>query len=185
MLVGMPLSVAAKCPDKPPRMGGYPGVWPAPNPIAYVIDGRQFTKAELDTLSGDSVEAIHIMCWNPADSTFTAAAPGTGVNVVRIMTRGLVDRLVAELYQAEAASRSQATPREIGAQGATADEVVVELNADKTEWSATLKRGAMVHRCVLDVSGPSSRPASEVQRRCAFSIAEGEKHILSTERIDR
>ena len=181
LLVGMPLSAAAKC----------RGPGPAGEPL-LVIDGRQTSEAELtlQNLDGDSIEAVHILCWNPADSTFAWShgpqGVAEGVGVIRIVTRGLVDRLVAELYRASDATRSQATPSgaprsESGVLGATDEEIVVERTADGTQWSATLKRGAMVHRCVLDAGRPPPSSTSERQHSCDFSIAEGEKYAMSTE----
>ena len=170
LLVVMPLSAAAKC----------RGPGPEGKPL-LVLDGRQVTEAELTLrdLANDSVEAVHIYCWNPADSTFAWShgpqGVAAGLGVIRVVTKGLVDRLVAELYRASGAG-SSSEPR-IG----TDNEILVELTADKTQWSATLKRGAMVHRCVLDVGTASPSPTSERQRTCAFSIAEGEKYALSLE----
>jgi hypothetical protein len=37
----------------------------------------------------------------------------------------------------------------------------------------------MIHRCVLDAARPT--PATETQRTCAFSIAEGEKYAMNVE----
>jgi hypothetical protein len=193
LLLAMPMSAAAKC----------QGVGPE-RKLLVVLDGRQTTEAEftLRNLPRDSVEAIHILCWNPSDSTFlsspmprsaarqrgscrwangcwTSATPaqlvsfaiGGRVGVVRIMTKGLVDRLVAALYRAA----------DTGSRVALDDEVVVELTADGTQWSATLKQGAMVHTCILEVGRPSPSTVSDRQRSCTFSIAEGEKHALSIE----
>jgi hypothetical protein len=52
LLVGMPLSAAAKCPAPP---GG------GSAPVAIVIDGRQATVTEVDARKGlgDSIQAIH------------------------------------------------------------------------------------------------------------------------------
>ena len=164
LLVVTPLSAAAKGCRVPV----------VPSKVLLVLDGRQSTEAEVNQRvpSADSVEAIHTMCWRPADSTFaTSLETSVGFGVVRITTKGLVDRLVAALYRAS----------EAGSPIATDDGVVVELNADKTQWSATLERGAMVHRCVLDVGTSPPSTTSERQRTCAFSIAEGEKYALSTE----
>ena len=105
LLMGMPLSAAAKC----------RGPGPAGKPL-LVLDGRQTSEAEhtLQNLDGDSIEAVHILCWNPADSTFASShgpqGAAAGFGVIRIVTRRLVDRLVAELYRASDASRSQTTP---------------------------------------------------------------------------
>jgi hypothetical protein len=180
LLVGIPMSAAAKCKR---------AVRSQPQPTAIVLDGRQTAETEINrlNLSNDSIEAVHILCWNPADSTFARAQTVVGVNVIHIMTKGFVDRLVAELYRAsEAASRPPSTQFASGppdaSRIATEDgEVVVELSADGAQWSATLKQGAMVHRCVLDVGTPLPATASERQRTCAFAIAEGEKHVLNTE----
>jgi hypothetical protein len=181
LLGGVPLSAAAKC--RGPGEAGRP---------LLVLDGRQTSEAELtpQSLVGDSIEAVHILCWNPADSTFAWShgpqGVAAGVGVIRIVTRGLVDRLVAELYRVSDASRpngasSDAPPSDSATPGATDEEIVVQRTADGTQWSATLRRGAMVHRCVLDAGRPSPSSTSERQRSCDFSIAEGEKHAMSTE----
>jgi hypothetical protein len=185
LLVGMPLSAAAKCRDWVVR-DGYE-VTQRPKTV-LVLDGHQRTEAELNALnlSNDSVQAIHILCWNPADSTFSMTHDTVlGVNLIRITTKGLVDRLVAELYRVSEASRSGTSQPAAGgsptSRGASDNEIAVELTADGTQWSATLKQGALVHRCVLDVGTPAPWTTSERQRTCAFSIAEGEKFALTTE----
>jgi hypothetical protein len=173
LLVGMPLSAAAKCGRAIPSQ---------PQPIAYLIDGRQVTKAALDTVSPDTIHTLHIICWNPADSTFIGSHTGfVGVNVISIMTTGLVDRLVAELYRVSDAASSSIAAGPPTVRAKTDDEITVELTPDGTQWSATLKHGALAHRCVLDVGTPPPSMASERQRTCAFSIAEGEKYVLTTE----
>jgi hypothetical protein len=191
LIAGMPLSAAAKC-ASPPDGGRL-----VPSPIAIVIDGHQHSKAELEsrTTLGDSIQAIHILCWKSADSTFSSSPGTAGVSVIRIVTRALVDRLVDALDRVSASPASgQSTER-----GATDQEVVVALSADKTKWSATITRGAMVHQCVMDVGGPSLATPSDVRRipagwdriptgwnphptaDCSFTIAAGEKHTLSAE----
>lgn len=186
LLVAMPLSAAAKCRDSVLR-DGYEV--PQRPKTVLVLDGHQRTEAEINalTLSDDAVQAVHILCWNPADSTFSMTHGAVlGVNVIRIITRGLVDRLVDELYRAvEVGSPSRTTPSiaagPLTMRNATDGDIVVELSADGTQWSATLKQGAMVHRCVLDVGSPLPSTSSQRQRTCDFSIAEGEKYSVSTE----
>jgi hypothetical protein len=156
---------------------------PVPPPV-FILDGHQIPKVAMDTLGADAVEALHIMCWNSADSTFSAAHGGQGLNVVVIVTKGLAERLVGALHQAaEAASQSSAISAPVGdaPRTRTVDNgIVVELSADRTQWSATLKRGALVHRCVLDVSR-SAMPSTEAQRTCDVSVAEGERFVLTSE----
>src|SRR5688572_32944580 len=89
LLAGMPLTAAAKC----------RGPGPEGKPL-FVVDGRQLHEAEITqlNLAGEAIEAVHIYCWNPADSTFLwshipqVASPGFGV--IRFVTTRLVDRLV-------------------------------------------------------------------------------------------
>src|SRR5688572_18179664 len=117
LLVAMPLSAAAKCPS-------------GPNGLLLVLDGRQLTQAELDklNLSNESIEAIDILCWNPANSTFIRSLPwwpapalsrAPGFRVVRTVSRALVDRLVEELYRAsEAAAPSHSSQPSVGSPSA-------------------------------------------------------------------
>jgi hypothetical protein len=128
VLVGMPLSAAAKCSFRTSDGGR---MVPIPPPVIF-LDGQQTSRVDVEALKlmADDIEAIHILCWNSADSTFSMAHGGTGLNVIRIVTKGLVERLVTALHRAsEGATRSASTrpvasgaPSGSGMQGATADE---------------------------------------------------------------
>jgi hypothetical protein len=155
LLVGMPLSAAAKCRN-------------FLQPL-FVIDGRQATEAEfaeLRALHPESIAAIEIRCWNPADSTLNL--DGTGMPVTYVVTKGLIESITADLQRVADAqqrffakhSTFSAKLSELGTPGATADGVSIELTAAPTGWSATASKPVMVHRCAV-VVGEVAPPATQ------------------------
>src|SRR5688572_3376163 len=83
LLVAMPLSAAAKCGIMRPKR-------------LIVIDGRQAAEAELASLPPESIGAIEILCWNPADSTFNQGV-GIGMPVTQVVTKALMEGFIADL----------------------------------------------------------------------------------------
>lgn len=155
LLVGTPLQAAAKCRE-------------FLQPL-FVIDGRQATQAEIDeltTLHAESIAAIEIRCWNPADSTLNLT--GAGMPVIFVVTQGLMESITSDLQrisdaqQAFFAKRSTFSAKlsELGSQVPTAERVTIELTAGPTGWSATATKPLMIHRCAV-VVGEVTPPATQ------------------------
>jgi hypothetical protein len=177
------MGAAAKCASR--RNDG--GQIVPTQPPALIVDGRQTTAGDVETkLSGDSVQAVYILCWNPADSTFYTSHGGTGFNVIWVVSGMTVDRVIAELQRtaarglAKADALAPASGGEPGAPTAAADPVLVERTADGARLVATLQQGSMIVRCVLNVGTPAPATASAAPRDCTFTVAD-EKFALRTE----
>jgi hypothetical protein len=182
-LVSLPMSAAAKC----AAHRNDAGQLVAMPPPALIVDGRQTTAGDMETtLSPHSVQALYILCWNPADSMFYSSHGGTGSNVIWVVTSNAVERVIAELHRAsEAGSGIQAEPAGSvsasapDASRATDERILVERSADGAQLLATLQQGAMVVRCALDVG--EAPATSETRRSCTFSVATSEKFALRTD----
>jgi hypothetical protein len=191
LLAGMPVTAAAKCRDF-----RYP---------LYVIDGRQATQAEfaeLSTLNPESIAAIEIRCWSPADSTLNLV--GTGMPVTFVVTKGLFESITADLQRVADAqqryfakhSTFSANLGELGTSVASSDRMSIELAAGPAGWSATATRPMMVHRCAV-VGGEVTPPATQRSLHlmptelvtdfvpgvpaCFLSIDPDAKHALKSE----
>jgi hypothetical protein len=179
LVAGMPLSAAAKCSLRGPDGRTLVGA-----PLV-VIDGRQGRQSDIDRLRlnpaamFESIYALHILCWNPADSTYNQG--GRGIAVTQVLTKPFVERLLADLEKVAAAQQSffatrgtySARLEELGVRDGLAQGVSIELSVSPTGWSAVATKGLMVHRCMRTVTrdGPA----------CSLSIDSSLKHALTAE----
>jgi hypothetical protein len=156
LLVGMPLSAAAKCRIMPPER-------------LIVIDGRKATEAELTELTtthAESVYAIEILCWNPVDGSFNRL--GNGMVATSVVTKGLMEGMIDDLQVLSAAQRSfflrngTYTNRlsDLVGPDLLSDGISIELTATATGWLASAHKGAMVHRCAV-FAGDATPPVAQ------------------------
>jgi hypothetical protein len=145
-----------------------------PNAIILVDGELASVERYLEVRESEAIHTARVACWSPRDSTFSVM--GSGIPFYEVLTETFVAQITSRLDEVRRAQRAFAARhqgfsddlRELGLVHLRDDGTEIVLGVDSNGWTASAKRGWMVHSC--SVGGGASDARADTAPGCSFDM---------------